>query len=53
MGESFETKQVKKQDCKMPKTNDFAARLVVFSSQKQQLESVWLWASYLMGDGRH
>ena len=40
MGESFETKQVKKQDSKMPKTNDLAARLVVFSSQRRHLQSV-------------
>lgn len=39
MGESFETKQVKKQDRKMPKTSDLAARLVVFSSQRRHLES--------------
>ena len=39
MGESFETKQVKKQDSKMPKTSDLAARLVVFSSQRRHLES--------------
>ena len=39
MGESFETKQVKKQDSKMPKTSDLATRLVVFSSQRRHLES--------------
>lgn len=34
----------------MPKTTDFVAKLAVFSLQRDPLQSVWPWASYLTGE---